>query len=160
MSKYFDNALEWTDENKDTLGLPRPFKKIGDEFRDRVKYHIAKIVPIPWQSIPVFLELGLLLNKKNESLVFLENRCAYCGIQFIENEQCVRWIIPKEVKREGNSLVNSDSFPFHLVCMKQARIFCPFMRKTKNEEFETGTFIELKEKCLKELDSENIKRGG
>ena len=34
--------------------------------------------------------------------------------------------------------------PFHIECMKQARIFCPFMKKRKDFEFEQGKFKHIK----------------
>jgi hypothetical protein len=64
------------------------------------------------------------------------------------------------MKKETNSLVKSDSHPFHFECMKQARMFCPHMKKTKDSEFETGKYSELREKCMQELKDEQIKRGG
>lgn len=165
MNKYFHNSVKWSQENKNQLGLPRPFALISKEFKDKAidKYHIPKRVPIPWQSIPIFdpkTKTALNVNKANESIIFIENRCAYCGVSFVVDELCIRWKIPLDMKKQTNALVKSDSNPFHFECMKQARIFCPHMKKTKESEFETGTFIKLKENCLNELKDEQIKRGG
>ena len=167
MSRYFDGASEWTEKDKDTSGLPRPFKRISQAYKEKIeKFIIARIVPIPWQSIPVFSEetgQPLSVNKENEANVFLQNKCPYCGVQFSDEEVCVRWMIPLETKERINALVASDSFPFHPECMRQARIFCPHMKKTENSEFEKGTFFELKIKCMDELKEEKnnkIKRGG
>ena len=165
MSKYFNGAVEWNEQNKNIRGLPRPFGKVSREFKNKVidRYHIPKIIPVPWQSIPIFdIEtlVPLNVNKTNESLIFIENRCAYCGASFIGDESCIRWKIPSDMKKETNSLVKSDSHPFHFECMKQARMFCPHMKKTKDSEFETGKYSELREKCMQELKDEQIKRGG
>ena len=60
--------------------------------------------------------------------------------------------IEKEAKNADKPLskngdrVFSDIHPFHLECMKQGRIFCPHMKETKDEEFEVGTFKELRDK--------------
>jgi hypothetical protein len=102
----------------------------------------------------------LNVNKTNESLIFIENRCAYCGASFIGDESCIRWKIPSDMKKETNSLVKSDSHPFHFECMKQARIFCPHMKKTKDSEFETGKYYELRNNCINELKDEQVRRGG
>ena len=162
MSRYFDGASEWTEKDKDTSGLPRPFKRISKAYKEKVidKFTIARIVPIPWQSIPVFSEetgQPLSVNRENEKNLFLQNKCPYCGIEFSDKEKCIRWMIPSKVKRETNALVNSDSFAFHFECMRQARIFCPHMKKTENSEFETGIFVDLRKKCMDELKQEEMK---
>ena len=40
----------------------------------------------------------------------------------------------------NRDLVPSDFHPFHLKCMKQARVYCPFMRTLKDEEFEISLY--------------------
>ena len=165
MNKYFNNSNKWSQENKNQLGLPRPFAIISKEFKQKVidRYHIPTRVPIPWQSIPIFNTetlTALNVNKANESIIFIENRCAYCGVSFVSDELCIRWKIPLDMKKETNSLVKSDSHPFHFECMKQARIFCPHMKKTKDFEFETGKYYELRENYINELKNEQVRRGG
>jgi hypothetical protein len=35
--------------------------------------------------------------------------------------------------------------------MEQARIFCPFMRKLNDEDFETGTYKKLKQNAINDV---------
>ena len=53
--------------------------------------------------------------------------------------------------------VFSDNYPFHIECMKQARIFCPRMRQTENSEFEYGRYQDLKENFLNDFKEILIK---
>ena len=42
--------------------------------------------------------------------------------------------------------------PLHIECMRQARIFCPHMKKTTEDEFEYGDFITLKNNGLRDFE--------
>jgi hypothetical protein len=153
-NKYFVSAVEWSETNKDNTGLPRPFAYTINKKRKDIK--ISKIVPIPWQSLARF-NIGHLLglNEKNEKRVFMEDLCGYCGIKIEKNENVSRWTNFKIFNNSKDKvLVFSDIHPFHIECMKQARIFCPFMKTVKEEEFEYGSFHILKEKAI--LDKYNI----
>jgi hypothetical protein len=102
-------------------------------------------------------EFNLRLIETNEDLVLQNNLCAYCGIKIEDNEIVIRWA-NNEVKPSKNGVrVFSDYHPFHQNCMKQARIYCPFMRNTQDEEFEIGDYKSLKLNFLKFL--KNIDKG-
>jgi hypothetical protein len=162
----FFNAKEWTKENSNILGLPRPTfevpkefaknKPIGSKLISKTKLYLHKKIPIPWQSEPVFNGLQqLTLNVENEEKVYKEGRCAFCGILFIAEESAIRWTTVKGIPNPTGPNVFSDNFPFHQECMKQARRFCPFMRTTINEEFEYGPFELLRLKADEHI--KNIK---
>lgn len=144
--KYFINAEEWTEENKNKTGLPRPFSYTFKNKRKKKEVKLATIVPIPWQSKPDFYNGEFLnLNQENEDLIYDNYLCPYCGIKIDNNEITIRWktIKIKELISK-DTLVYSDIHPFHLECMKQGRIFCPFMRQLSDDDFEIGSFIELR----------------
>ena len=153
MSKYFDNSHKWEEEDKEFLGLPRPHKVLTDSYIKKVKnrFLINKKVPIPWQSKPIFDEnSGLALNviKKNEFKVFKESLCAYCGIKINNDEFCTRWTVSDMdnfiIDDKGDGIrVLSDFHPFHIKCMNETRIFCPFMKKLKENDFQYGEFKQL-----------------
>ena len=153
MSKYFDNSHEWEEKDKEFFGLPRPYKVLTDSYIKKVKnrFLISKKIPIPWQSRPILDELsGLAFNviKENESLVFKNSLCAYCGNKIQDYERCVRWVVDDAsnfiVNDSDGPRVFSDFHPFHLECMSQARKFCPFMKKIKEDKFQYGDFKQLK----------------
>ena len=156
-NKYFDGASQWQKKDVDTVGLPRPWAipKRND---------LAKKVPIPWQSEDCFDSLGHLgLNQNNENLVYKKNLCSYCGIEIKNNKTAIRWTkAPLELTTIEGPKVFSDFHPLHLECMKQARIFCPHMRKLQDSEFEIGKYTKLKENAIndviksKELRNEKI----
>jgi hypothetical protein len=54
----------------------------------------------------------------------------------------IRWIIEKQDfnVNHNRDWVPSDFHPFHLKCMKQARVYCPFMRTLKDEEFDISLY--------------------
>ena len=52
----------------------------------------------------------------------------------------------------SKSRVFSDSYPHHLECMKQARIFCPFMRTLIDKNFETGEYDILRSNHFKHIE--------
>lgn len=167
MSKIFDNSVPWNENTKNILGLPRPFFMVGRYWRKRKnKIYLTKKIPIPWQSFAVFNESQMLgLDEKNEQLVYKNNLCPYCGIKIEKNEYVIRWTNKKFTDSSVGGKVLSDIHPFHIECMRQARIFCPFMRMTTDEEFEFGLFVNLKNnaivyikslKDLTKLDISNI----
>lgn len=167
MNKYFDGSHEWTEEDINTTGLPRPFKKFDKKYYKKLysKVKLAKKIPIPWQSKPVFNNLDdvVVFNViiDNEKRVIEESLCGYCGIKIRNNEYCVRWN-PEDISylndidditfaNDGHSpidRVSSDYYPLHIECMKQARIFCPFMKNVLEKNFEYGSFDILKNNSI------------
>ena len=113
---------KWSEENKSKIGLPRPNAII-----------MGKKRPIPWQSAPNYESGKLELIRENEDKVLTEHRCAFCG-DVINKKNTIRWIKAEEHK--GRDIVPSDSQPFHLECMRQARIFCPFISQLDDKEYE------------------------
>jgi len=156
-NKYFDGAHKWQESDVHTVGLPRPFAT-------PTRKDLAKKVPIPWQSedrFESFNHLGLNLN--NEDKVYLEELCPYCGKKFNNEEIVTRWFTCELILvNRHNRWVYSDLHPFHIDCMQEGRIFCPHMRKLKDEDFETGTYKKLKQNAIndviksKELRNEKI----
>jgi hypothetical protein len=140
----------WSEENKNITGLPRPYAITNPKFYDFMgKLYIHKKIPIPWQSAPMMTDRPIELVIENESRVFAESLCAYCGVKIKEDEYVCRWISSDSMPTEIGPRVYSDTHPFHINCMKQARVFCPFMRKTKDNEFEYGRYDILKENSMK-----------
>jgi len=123
---------EWSEDNKSQIGLPRPNAIVMDRKR-----------PIPWQSAPNYESGKLLLIQEHEDKVYSENLCAFCGIEIQPNEESIRWTNEEGVLTGLKDRVPSDNHPFHLDCMRQGRIFCPFMSKILNKEFETGLYATL-----------------
>jgi hypothetical protein len=149
--KIFTNSKKWSKSNSKIVGLPRPFYAINDFFLKVPSFRLAKKIPVPWQSLPVFdKEKITVFNviEENESLVISDGRCGYCGIKFNAYDDCSRWTIEKgtpSLDGKTSSNVFSDNYPLHKECMRQARIFCPFMKLRNETEFEYGTFLTLKE---------------
>jgi hypothetical protein len=145
-SKYFKNSKKWSEEDKNFLGIPRPFFDVSKEFLDIVNFVVARKIPVPWQSKPIFddTKQAFELIIENENSVIKNGLCTYCGIKIQENEYVTRW---KEIvdlsKGFTGGRVPSDNHPLHLECMEQARIFCPYMKARNEEEFEYGLFIDL-----------------
>jgi hypothetical protein len=151
-NKYFKNAKKWDESSLNFVGLPRPFAIPN-------RKDLAKKVPIPWQSEDRFKSMGHLgLNQINEDLIFKNNLCGYCGIKIEDDEITHRWITaPVELTTHNGPKVFSDFHPLHIECMKQARIFCPHMRKLNDQDFEEGKFKNLKTNAL--LDKSKNKEG-
>lgn len=150
MSKYFDDSLEWQEDKIDYSGIPRPFSKVpkSRQFKNN-NFFLHPRVPIPWQSYPIFedgRELGLI--DENEKQVYSKNLCPYCGINFLPEETVIRWTTTDRIPEKNGPRVLSDSYPFHINCMKQGRIFCPHMRKTKDTEFEIGPYWQLRKNAI------------
>lgn len=145
--------VEWSQETKKTIGLPRPFAK----YKKGVgRFNLPLKTPIPWQSEPDLSMGGIRLIKENEEKVYAGNLCAYCGVDFLKNEKVIRWTtLDKPLSKDGDR-VFSDLHPFHLECMRQARIFCPHMKTTTDDEFELGTFEELRARADIQLALFNV----
>jgi len=120
---------EWSEDNKSQVGLPRPHAIVMD-----------RKCPIPWQSAPNPDTDKLLLIQKNENKVYPENLCAFCGIEIQYNEEAIRWTNETGVLSEIKDRVPSDNHPFHIECMRQGRIFCPFMKNVSYSEFQISTY--------------------
>lgn len=168
MSKIFNDSLQWNENTKNILGIPRPFFIVHKFWRKRKnKIYLSQKIPIPWQSIAVFDSSGQMLglDKEKEQLVYKNDLCPYCGIKIEQSEYVIRWTNENFTDYSDDGKVFSDIHPFHIECMKQTRIFCPFMRTTIDKEFELGLFIDLKNnatsyikslKNLNRLDINNI----
>jgi hypothetical protein len=161
MRKYFKPGFFWNKETKDSVGLPRPAFKVPEKFRFfknhrlplKNDFFIHKLVPVPWQSKPIFNEnkQAFSVIEENEKLVYINKVCAYCAVKFLDNDKCTRWVgadlLESPNDRQGPR-VFSDTYPFHIECMEQAKIFCPFMRFREDQEFEYGKFIDLEKKAI------------
>ena len=136
--------IEWNNNVKNEIGLPRPFSKVLPVNRENHK--LARKVPIPWQSAAIN-DQGRFLKiiQENEDVIYYKDLCSYCGINISIDEDVVRWKNPKidQIRHDG-SFVFSDIHPLHLECMRQTRIYCPGMKKRKKEEFEYGKYKNLK----------------
>lgn len=152
MKKIF--GLPWTQLTSTTTGLPRPYYDVPKARRLTPKGMLAKRIPIPWQTIPLFhnpnRQLGVLVE--HESKTHTEYLCGYCGIGFTENEVCVIWVTYPTNTAERKNRVYSDHFPLHVECMSQARAFCPHMKLTEDSEYEFGLFSQLLLKAQKFKD--------
>ena len=138
MSKFFSKSKEWAEGDQNFVGLPRPFAIFDQSISSKLRGK----TPIPWQSIPNLEFKNLKLNLENEKKIYNENLCPYCGIKIKNEEIVVRWITTLD------AAIYSDFHPFHIPCMKEARKFCPFMKTTKNEEFEYGMYFKLKKHAI------------
>jgi hypothetical protein len=144
---HIKNIKDW---NKNHIGLPRQMFKIDPLFLKKNNYKINKIVPIPWQSKPVFEEKGNAFNviQENEKKVVSEGLCGYCGVKFLNEDLVVRWKGDDHINPPNDYYgprVFSDTYPLHIKCMKQARKFCPFMNLRNEKEFEYGKYKQLKQ---------------
>ena len=160
------NEVEWSKENKNIKGLPRPYfnvpdkqrlKPIGSNIILKTKIYLHKKIPIPWQSEPIFnnkTQLNLLME--NEKQVYLNGICAYCGVEFKNEDKCIRWKTIVGIPTEKGPNIFSDNYPFHIKCMKQARIFCPRMRQTEDNEYEFGSYETLKNNFMIYFNSINF----
>lgn len=152
----FKNSKEWSLEDIKKPGLPRPFFTIPKTyyFKNKKRY-LAKKIPIPYQSTPGENE-PIRLNIENEKYVVSNDLCPYCALSIDENSESIRWMIEKEkdIANKTRDFVPSDFRPFHLECMKQARIYCPFMRTLKDSSFDIQiqkNNLELSKKYTEEL---------
>jgi hypothetical protein len=151
----------WNEKTKEILGLPRPYIVTDPKFyQQKGLPYISKKIPIPWQSKPNMTVRPIDLIIENEDLIYKNKICPYCGIKFKEQEFVIRWMAIDAMPTEIGPRVFSDSYPFHIDCMKQARIFCPFMKDTKDSEFEHGVYNELCKKAELYKNSVLSKNGG
>jgi thioredoxin 1 len=137
------NDDEWNESHIGFVGLPRPFSKVLKQHQ--VGHALAPKVPIPWQSRAQNNQDGFLkIVQENEDIVYTKSLCSYCGIAINNEESVVRWKNKEldKIKHDGR-FVLSDIHPLHLTCMKQTRVYCPGMKKKKEEEFEYGKYIDL-----------------
>lgn len=147
----FTNKQSWINLFKNYCSYNRPIVVVPSNFQTKSK--IYKQFPVPWQSVPVFGPDGGVFNviKENESLVYDNNLCGYCGIEISKNDNVVRWNKIDEKPTHIGPRVFSDYLPLHIKCMKNARIFCPHMRLRPESEFEYGPFYILKNKVIEDL---------
>ena len=143
---------EWSKYNATFRGLPRPYSVTHELIKILLaakNLKIANKVPIPWQSFSRFDQghsLGIIAEHEQE--VVDKGTCAYCGLGFEENDECIIWInYPEKSPAKLKARVFSDHFPFHLVCMQETRTFCPHMQTTQDKEFETGLYKNLLQKA-------------
>lgn len=158
MKRYFDLNLKWSEKTKDKIGLPRPYYDVDIDFQKREhplsgknNFYLHKRIPIPWQSFPIFRrpKMGVFtLILENEKMVNKNNLCGYCGVVLNDEDDSVRWTWFEKGTTNTIAKVISDWHPMHEDCMKQAIIFCPFMRKRSKEEFEYGKFFILKKNFI------------
>ena len=149
---------KWSKDNATFRGLPRPYAvpqelvKIVLSTRNR---KLANKVPVPWQSFSRFDEgsaLGVIAEHEHE--VVEKGTCAYCGLGFEENDECVIWVNhPEKSPAKLKARVFSDHFPFHLSCMQETRKFCPHMNATEDKEFKTGLYKDLLQEAKARLNS-------
>lgn len=144
------NNVEWNDSYIGFVGLPRPFSKVLKQHQ--ISHNLASKVPIPWQSRAQNNQDGFLkIVQENEDIVYTKNLCSYCGITINNEDDVVRWKNKELEKiRHDGRFVLSDIHPLHLNCMKQTRVYCPGMKKKKEEEFEYGKYIDLNKKAKSE----------
>ena len=139
---------KWSKSNSTFRGLPRPYSTTHDLIKMLLAIKNRKIaakVPIPWQSFSRFEQnhsLGIIAEHEQE--VIEKGTCAYCGLGFYEDNECIIWInYPEKSPAKLKARVFSDHFPFHLECMRQTRTFCPHMQTTQDEEFKVGLYKDL-----------------
>lgn len=151
-----DDLFEKYDQyiKNDHRGMPRPKQNVIKElWKQGDKKYLAKIVPIPWQSIASFDTNGAFeVNVRNEHKIFRMDLCPYCGIKIENNEYCVRWLSPDKVSNViTGTRVPSDVHPFHIECMKEGRQYCPYLREQPESNFAYGEFKKLKNDALIQL---------
>lgn len=144
--------LEWSETNYTHTGLPRPFARYK---KGNIK-NLATKTPIPWQSYPDVETSKIRMIDKHEDLVWVEGRCAFCGIIFKKGENAIRWVTLEQMPTKRTLKVFSDYHPFHPECMRQTRIFCPYMRTLSDKEFENGQFSKLKENAKNQISMFNL----
>jgi hypothetical protein len=155
MKNIFKTSVQWSKEVTNQKGLPRPYADATLNKEYKTRFNLSKIVPIPWQSKPAFkFGRALKLNEINEGKIYKQDLCPYCGIKIENDEICARWKTTNASNFVPNGgAVFSDIHPFHKKCMKEARTFCPFMKKLNNSDFEYGEYITLKQKAIIEKET-------
>lgn len=157
MSNEFSSAKKWVSEELSQTGLPRPYfytlKK--HHYKDNKRY-LHPRVPVPWQSKPGKPDTSpILLDAEKEKLAVKEGLCSYCGVEVTPEETSVRWAIEKidTYANVSRDWVPSDFHPLHLECMRQARVFCPFMRTLNDSDF----VVKVHQENLKEAKKNYFK---
>jgi hypothetical protein len=163
MKKHFDKNLMWNKDLTDYKGIPRPYFNTNSKFYNvEGIFYLHKRIPIPWQTRPLMTTRPIDLVIENEEKVYTDSLCAYCGIVFNIDEECVRWKDSDQMITKIGPRVLSDIHPFHKECMDQAKIFCPHMRKTKDTDFEYGKYGILRNnlnlEILKNNKGENMEQ--
>jgi hypothetical protein len=128
----------WSEKVTNFQGLPRPywFPHPKYYFFNGKKY-LHKKVPVPFQSRPGTEKTSpITLNIKNEKKAVEEGLCSFCGVKIKDDELSIRWIVEKQKFPSDRDWVPTDFHPLHLECMKQTRVFCPFMRTLNDSQFE------------------------
>jgi hypothetical protein len=152
----FINAVQWSSNNLKSVGLPRPYFNVDERFYTKnKKRYLAKRVPVPYQSMPGEGHVPIKLNIDNEKEAISKDLCSYCGIKINDEEISIRWKIEVEADffYEQRDFVPTDFHPLHIECMRQARIYCPFMRTLKDIVFDVK-----KQKYNLEIAKENYKK--
>ena len=156
-NNIFEKSLEWKDHLKNQLGLPRPYFKIDKEFIKSTSINVSRVIPVPWQSYPIFnkeTKQAFRIIEDNELEVYAKNKCVYCGIAIDDIDLAIRWvgyekiIDIKDKPGKDGPRIYSDFSPLHIECMKQTRIFCPFMKKLDESVFEYGYYKDLKNNAI------------
>ena len=164
MSKYFREDLPWTEDTASKRGLPRPFVNVPLHLQKALSnlpikkgFYLHPKVPMQFTARPRLTDRLTDLIVDNEQAVVRDELCGYCGEGFTPEQVCTIWkrydVIP-HMEGPVGPRVFSDHYPFHLECMDQALIFCPYMRTvTTTEEFETGKHSDLilKSRAYKEF---------
>lgn len=140
----------WTESLKSFKGFLRPYFLPDHKFYERDgKLYVHKKIPIPWQSRPSLDPKRVIdLVSENENKIYKEYLCPFCGIEIKNEETTIRWTNTDIIPTPTGGRIFSDSHPFHIKCMKQARVFCPRMRDTVDSEYETGKFKDLRKNAL------------
>jgi hypothetical protein len=174
--KIFNKNLKWNDLTKDTLGLPRPSYDVPEEYRYKEynghddlnkirilnlkqKVYLHRKIPVPWNTAPKFMKKNkknlsgfFEINIEKEKKVLIENICMFCGKMFYIEENAIRYRVVHDKIGDGTRFIFSDISPYHEECMRQIRIYCPFMRTREDNEFESGKNELLKLNALNQLN--------
>ena len=158
MKNIGGRSVKWSKKTYKQVGLPRPFMWGRKNF-DKQPYwnHLEPVdkksfikVPLPWQSSPENPR-AVVLIQEHEDRVYLENLCPFCGLELLPEERVVAWVNYDVAPTKEGARVFSDHHPFHIECMRQARAFCPHMKKTLDSEFKTDSFLNLRKEVDEQL---------
>ena len=172
----FKKNFKWNETNKNSVGLPRPSYDVPEEYRHK-KYdghddlnririlnlksnvYLHRKIPVPWNTSPKFLKKDennlsgfFQIDDEKERSVYIKNICMFCGLGFKQGEIAIRYKVVHDAIKEGSRFIFSDISPYHQECMRQIRIYCPFMRTRMDDEFEFGDNELLKENSVKHND--------
>ena len=160
MSIINKKLVKWSKEASKKIGLPRPFmwgRKNFDKqpywsYIDPLNKKSFIKVPLPWQSSPENPR-AVVLIQEHEDRVYKESLCPFCGVKFLPEDLAISWVNYDVIPTKDGPRVFSDYHPFHISCMTQARTFCPYMKKTLDSEFKTGTYAELRRRADEQIRS-------